>query len=102
MTKSNFVTIGKVLTSSNGGLQNLAQGAERILKYDAMVRQWLSAPLCEHVWVANVEDGRMVLHTDSSAWSARLRYCLPRLKDKLEAHNIQSIRILTQPKTAKN
>ena len=61
----------------------------------------LPPPLCDHFVLANIDKETLTLHTDSSAWAARLRFKTPDiLSFARQLHDIDhpaSIRIKVVP-----
>lgn len=63
------------------------------------VRQLLPPPMAEHCLHARIADDLLIVHTDSPAWVARLRFFGPQLINQFRrwAPKIRSIRILVMP-----
>jgi hypothetical protein len=61
------------------------------------LEQQLPADLCPHVTLANIADGVVLLHADSSAWAARTRFMTARLlkffQDSCGTAAVQALRI---------
>ncbi len=57
---------------------------KQIRKVDAVLREFLDPALGKHCRIANVMPEKIVLHVDSAAWHARIRFCIPQLQDFLQ------------------
>jgi len=67
------------------GLERLARQAAEVRSLAALVQRELPAPLGPHVVGAVRRGEDLVVTVDSAAWSARVRYAGPRLKQQLAA-----------------
>jgi len=67
------------------GLQKLAEKAAATTTLAAMVQQSLPEPLRPHIVAAVRRGDDLVVIVDSAAWSARVRYAGPRLREQLLA-----------------
>jgi hypothetical protein len=65
------------------GLARLAKQAAKAGSLAALVQRELPEPLGSHVVGAARRDDDLVVMVDSAAWSARVRYAGPRLKQRL-------------------
>lgn len=67
----------------------------------ARVRSMLPPPLDRHCHAAMINDGRLLLYTDSPAWSSRLRFFSRRLDARLRQKNIAvdsiAVRVMLRP-----
>ncbi|HLA74973.1 MAG TPA: DciA family protein [Gammaproteobacteria bacterium] len=66
--------VGKLLIEEGGDLRRLLDHAQRLQQATRIVHEGLSPPLNEHCRVANIKDSMLVLHADSPAWAAKLRF----------------------------
>jgi len=67
------------------GLERLAQQAAAVTSLTTLVQERLPETLRPHVLAAVRRGDDLVVMVDSAAWSARVRYAGPRLKEQLEA-----------------
>lgn len=65
------------------GLERLAQQAAAVTSLTALVQQSLPEALRPHVVCAVRKADDLVVSVDSAAWSARVRYAGPRLRERL-------------------
>ena len=90
-SKCSFVNTGLTMSDplrplfsgTLAGVERLARKAAEAVTLATLVRQELPEPLRPHVVGAVRRDDDMVVLVDSAAWSARIRYAGPRLKEKL-------------------
>jgi len=75
--------MGAQLPECRGPLASLLERARRLNDLDRALRRHLGDPLARHCRLANVEERRVVLETDSPAWVARLRYRSPEILEFL-------------------
>jgi hypothetical protein len=68
-----------------GSLELLARKAAATSALAAMVRECLPESLRPHVIAAVRRGDDIVVGVDSAAWSARVRYAGPQLREQLEA-----------------
>jgi len=91
----------KLLATGTGSeLTALIRHARRVEHLSLLARRHLGAPLGDHCRAANLRDGILVLHADSSAWATRLRYELPALLEFFRQQGqpeLRSIRIKVVP-----
>jgi hypothetical protein len=69
--------------SSTPGLEQLAKRAAAADSLTAVVRRQLPAELGDHVVSVVRRDDDLVIIVDSAAWTARVRYAGPRMKEQL-------------------
>lgn len=83
-----------------GDLQRLCAHAERLQRATKMLHNNLGPPLDQHCQVANIKEDKLVLHADSSAWAARLRFHVSTMLNTLgqypEFSHIRAIRVKVQ------
>ena len=93
-TNSQISTISDYLTSSDR-LSQICNHTEVIYKLQITLRKNLDDPLDKHVVVADYRQKTLVLHTDSGAWAAKLRYLTPEIITafKGELPELRTIRI---------
>jgi len=93
--------VHKLLSGSSGNdLNGLICHARRLERLSALVRGYLGTPLGDHCRAANLREGGLLLHADSSAWANRLRYELPALLEFLRQQGqpeLASIRFKVVP-----
>ena len=85
-------------------LKQLCDQAVRLGELDNRLKMHVPAPLSKHIRLATIRDGLMVVHADSSAWAAQLRFKTPELLEQLADdpvfEPIRSIRIRSVSETA--
>ena len=67
------------------GLERLAQQAAAVTALTVLVQERLPETVRPHVVSAVRRGDDLVVIVDSAAWSARVRYAGPRLREQLEA-----------------
>jgi hypothetical protein len=62
------------------------------------VRRGLPSPLDRHCHAAHIQDGQLVLFTDSPAWVMRLRFSTPKILEELRKTlpNLRGVRVRVQ------
>lgn len=97
-TNSKISTISDFLASSDR-LSQICNHTEKIQELQIKLRNNLGGPLNEHVVVADYQKKTLVLHTDSAAWAARLRYLTPDILTtfKGDLPGVRTIRIKVVP-----
>jgi hypothetical protein len=82
---------------NNSILTSLCGRADYLHQMSLKLCSYLPAPLNVHCKLANITDDTVIMHADSSAWAARLRYSIPEIlnimRNQLNTINIKSIRI---------
>ncbi len=78
--------IGEHLKPSDGPLKQMTERAKELTALDKALTDSLGEPLSQHCRLANIRGSTAIIRTDSPAWSARLRYELPRLLSVLNQH----------------
>lgn len=94
--------INKFFAQKNPQLAGLVTQARQLQKLSACLLDLIPIPLNLHFQVAGIQNNTLVLIAESSVWSARLRYSIPELINKLKHHPqistaIQSIEIKVDP-----
>lgn len=99
--KDNLVAFNTLVKNQNGPLPDLFSHAAQLLKLQQKIRNELTAPLSEHLYVANLTTRIMTLYTDSPAWAAKLRYSISSIlniaQTKCGLSELRSIRIRVIP-----
>lgn len=67
------------LLLSVGTTARLLEHARQLQSLDTQLAACLDPEAAAHTRVANLNNGRLVIHTDSAAWATRLRYLVPQL-----------------------
>lgn len=95
--QSNSIPVHALLTGDNSALAPLCKRAGYLQQLNLELCSHLSAPLNTHCKLANITANAVILHADSPAWAARLRYCMPDIlrliQNRLNLTGIKSIRI---------
>lgn len=82
-------------------LHALIARARRLGALDEAMRRQLGPELGGHCRLANVRDSTAVLHVDSPAWSARIRFLTPQLlaffHQQRGCEAVQQIKITVRP-----
>jgi hypothetical protein len=94
------VLIGSLFTGAVNAPAPWLARLREIQRLQDLVLPALPDTLREHCRVANLESGTLVLATESSVWSTRLRFFTPRLLSELRAAGLpglRSIRIRVLP-----
>lgn len=96
-------TISEFFVSSDR-LSQICNHIEKINELQIILLENLDSPLNEHVIVADIRQQTLVLHTDSAAWAAKLRYLTPELLKafKSDTPRIRTIRIKVMPPDSLN
>jgi len=91
------------LLDTSGHIDKISRKINRLSKINAIVTEHLSAPINQHIHVANLERDQLVLHIDSSSWASLLRLQIPGLIEQLKQHHglatLNNIRIKVKPVT---
>lgn len=102
MTNASFKpkTISHLLDAVSS-LRRIRHHIEKLEKLQTELRKRLNSPINQHVTVANYQQGTLVLHTDSAAWAAKLRFKTPEIlavvKNAPELAEIHAVRIKIKP-----
>ena len=96
-------SISDFLASSDRLLQ-LCHHIEKINELQILLYEYLDYPLHEHVVVADYQQKTLILHTDSAAWAAKLRYKTPDILKvfKSDLPELRTIRIKVAPSIPQN
>ena len=97
-TTKRITTIADFLESSDG-LSRICNHIEKINELQIKLGKYLDSRLKQHVVVADYQQKTLVLHTDSAAWAAKLRYNTPDILAafKGDLPGIRTIRIKVAP-----
>lgn len=71
------VAIQSLLNLESGGLATLYRHVSDLRELQNKLKTKLPSPVCDHFILANINEDTLTLHTDSSAWAARLRFLTP-------------------------
>ncbi|MDX1497063.1 MAG: DUF721 domain-containing protein [Salinisphaeraceae bacterium] len=77
--------LNEVLQKRDALTVRLLDKASQLQRLQSRLQEWLPAPLHEHVQLANIREGRLILTADSNAWASKLRYLSPDLLQRLQA-----------------
>ncbi len=95
--RQNSHSLQTFFKGNNSILASLCRRADYLHQMNLKLCSYLPAPLNSHCKLANITDDTVIMHADSSAWAARLRYCIPEIlnimHNQLNTINIKSIRI---------
>jgi hypothetical protein len=90
-------SLQNLLKGNNSVLASLCARADYLHEMNLKLCSHLPAPLNIHCKLANITDDTVIMHADSSAWAARLRYSIPEIlnimHNQLNTINVKSIRI---------
>ncbi|MEO5702933.1 MAG: DUF721 domain-containing protein [Gammaproteobacteria bacterium] len=93
--------VRKLLADGGEELRRLLARAESLQRASQVLRAHLDAPLAQHCQVANIKDGSVVIHADSPAWAAKLRFHVAGMLEKFnKSHSfgtVRAIRIKVSP-----
>ena len=78
-------------------LKQLTERANRLRDLNQSLMSCVPPSLVQHVRLATVRDGCLVLQAEGSAWAAQLRFKTPEILEKLQAHpefrDVRSVRV---------
>ncbi|HEB95111.1 MAG TPA: DUF721 domain-containing protein [Sedimenticola thiotaurini] len=83
------------IISSSRGIGPLLDESRRQARITDRVRRLVPEALRPHLTAARLNDGELLLYTDSPAWSSRLRYLSRELKRRLQREGmvVNSLRV---------
>jgi hypothetical protein len=94
-------TVGHLLNNANAGLANVIQRSKELQKLTNHLKNMVDAPLCEHIYVANVRDVTLVIGADSAVWHTRVKYLGPMILEQIKQvpglEKLQQIEFRIQP-----
>ncbi len=95
------VSIQSLLGPGSNILADFHRRAAEIRVFQEKLKTILPPPLDDHCTLANLDNNTLTLHTDSSAWAARLRFKTPDIlgciQEAGDADPPKSIRIKVVP-----
>ena len=94
---NNPAQINSILKDTHSVLGKLCQHAEYLAHLENQLCLFLDSPLNSHCNVANYLNDTLVLHSDSAAWAAKLRYNIPAIlnfmQNECNLNTLKTIRI---------
>jgi hypothetical protein len=96
--------VGMHLDNAPSGLRDLLGRARQLAEIDSAVRDWAGTPLNQHLRVANVRQGALVIYIENAAAYTALRYRQQELLERLRQQckiTISKIEIKTMPSPQK-
>jgi hypothetical protein len=88
------VAIARLISGTAGGCAALLQQSQRLLQLTRTLQEHLPEPLNRHCTVANINDGSLILLTDSPVWSSRLRFHAATILREVERrHGLQLAKV---------
>jgi hypothetical protein len=94
-------SLQRLLAGGGEALERLLERAQLLADLNRRLRRHLPPALADHVSVANVRDGVLVLQTSSAEWRTRVHFLAPRLIEALRAESavpsVTEIRIRVRP-----
>lgn len=95
------VAFSSLFKSKNSELGTLCQHAAFLSDIEKNLLSFLGFPLNTHCKLANYANDTVILHSDSPAWAAKLRYNTPLILDLLRTrcrlNTLKTIRIKVNP-----
>lgn len=85
-------------------LKQLIDRAHQLRDLNRSLLSCVPQTLVEHVQLATIRDGCLLLHAEGSAWAAQLRFKTPEILEKLQTHaefgEVRSVRVrnVVQPR----
>lgn len=93
--------VAKTLQTTETDLTALITRAKLLATLNKVFQQQLELPLREHCYVANIENNRLTIFTDSAAWSTQLYYQQQRLlavlQQQADFKQLKTLHIRVQP-----
>ena len=78
--------------------------ARELRKLTTQLKNMVDAPLCEHIYVANIRGNTLIIGTDSAAWHTRVKYLAPMILEQMrqlpDMDRLQKIEFRVQPFSA--
>lgn len=88
--------IATLLTDGEGNARRLYDHARHLIEIQSVLKTILPAPINQHITVANLNEDALILHVDSAAWAARLRFHIPEILSRLNTrHTGKRIKTIT-------
>ena len=102
MTKTR--SVGHLLDNANAGLARVIQRSRELQKLSNALKSMVDAPLCDHIYVANVRETTLVIGTDSAIWHTRIKYLAPIILEQMQQlpglERLQHIEFRIQPRSS--
>lgn len=99
MTKTR--SVGHLLNNANAGLARIIQRSKELRKLTIALKNMVDAPLCDHIYVANIRENTLVIGTDSAIWHTRIKYLGPMILEQMQQisglEKLQQIEFRIQP-----
>jgi len=93
--------INRLLSEEDGALEKLYNHARVLIEIRESLKNVIPSRAFQHITVANIHDEALIIHADSAAWAARLRFYIPEMLKSLNANNactgLKTIRIKVIP-----
>jgi hypothetical protein len=87
-------------------LVDICQKSFQSEKWQEIIRNYLSSPLNQHVYVGSFKQGHLILVVDCPLWASEIRMRSPEIRDYLRAeqqcYHLRTISIKIQPEFFKN
>lgn len=97
-------SVGHLLVNSNSGLAQVINRAKELRKLTTQLKNMVDAPLCDHIYVANIRGDTLIIGTDSAAWHTRVKYLAPMILEQMrqlpDMDRLQKIEFRVQPFSA--
>ena len=99
-----YKPVGHLLSNTNTGLGRVITRAKELRKLTIQLKKLVDAPLCDHIYVANIRDTTLIIGTDSAAWHTRVKYLAPMILEQMRQlpgmDRLQKIEFRVQPFSA--
>ena len=99
-----YKPVGHLLNNANTGLGRVINRAKELRKLTTQLKKMVDAPLCDHIYVANIRDTTLIIGTDSAAWHTRVKYLAPMILEQMrqlpDMGRLQKIEFRVQPFSA--
>ncbi len=90
-----------ILSNKKNESGKLYEHSEHISSLELKLHNFLGSPLNKHFLLANYSNNILTLHTDSSIWASKLRYCIPDILEFMQQQchldTLKTIRIKVKP-----
>jgi hypothetical protein len=86
MSKDSQQVITHVLQQDSSLLQGILDKLKHFKDLHTILAQYLDTKLAAHCQVVNMENGHLVIITDSALWATQFRFQIPALLPKLQKH----------------
>ncbi|OAI49350.1 hypothetical protein AYO45_02860 [Gammaproteobacteria bacterium SCGC AG-212-F23] len=78
--------VNHILKNDGASLGALLNHAQVLQRMNTLFTQYLDDSLAKHCQIAKYEQQRLIVMTDSGAWTTRLQYKIPELLESLRQH----------------